>query len=225
MVLQIYLDPCTINSRKVLAGLDAIEAKYDYHYINYFDGGHKAPDFTKINPCQTVPAATDGDLVLTESNAILQYAADETGSPLYPVDRKQRAAVNKWLFWESSAWFASCYVYVVEYVVKPLLSQQPDENVIKDQAPRWNQLAGILDAQLGQTKWLAGDELTIADISVAAPMHLWEDSELPVEKYKNLDRWYKDVQKLPAWQKTQEAVDSALVPNKKKGVKAELNCK
>ena len=43
--------------------------KADYHqnFIDYFGGEHKSKDFTKINPYQTVPAATDGDLTLTES--------------------------------------------------------------------------------------------------------------------------------------------------------------
>lgn len=60
-------DPCTVNSRKVLAGLDEIKADYKQNYINYFTAEHKSDKFTKINPHQTVPAATDGDLTLTES--------------------------------------------------------------------------------------------------------------------------------------------------------------
>ena len=79
--------------------------------------------------------------------------------------------------------------------------------------------------RLKDSKWLAGDEVTIADLSVASPMHLWPESKMPVEKYPNLDRWYKQVEQLPCWQKTQGAVDKALVPNKKQGSKTELNCK
>jgi glutathione S-transferase len=60
-------DPCTVNSRKVLAGLDEMKADYKQNYINYFTGEHKSTDFMKINPHATVPAATDGDLTLTES--------------------------------------------------------------------------------------------------------------------------------------------------------------
>ncbi len=96
MVLEIYLDPCTINSRKVLAGLDLMNVDYNYHYINFFTGGQKDPEFVKnINPSATVPAAVDGNLHLTESNAILMYAADNAGSSAYPKDLKTRAAVNR----------------------------------------------------------------------------------------------------------------------------------
>lgn len=38
MVLQVYLDPCTVNSRKVLAGLDLIGLQYEFHHIDYFKG-------------------------------------------------------------------------------------------------------------------------------------------------------------------------------------------
>jgi glutathione S-transferase len=56
-----------VNSRKVLAGLDEMKADYHQNFIDYFAGGHKAESFTEINPHATVPAATDGDLTITES--------------------------------------------------------------------------------------------------------------------------------------------------------------
>ena len=54
-------------------------------------------------------------MVLWESNAILQYAADKVGNnDVYSSDLKVRADINRWLLWESSAWFPSCYKYLVE---------------------------------------------------------------------------------------------------------------
>jgi glutathione S-transferase len=101
----------------------------------------------------------------------LQYAADHCNeTAYYPKDLKRRAEVNRWLLWEASIWFPSCYIYIVEYVVKPLLKAEPDQSIIDAQAPKWHQQAAVLDAQLAKTKWLVGDEVTIADIAVAAPM-------------------------------------------------------
>lgn len=218
MGLEVYLDPCTINSRKVLAGFDFLEVPYKLNKIDYFAGGQKEPSFVKINPFATVPAATDGDMVLTESNAILQYGGDlsklETG---YPKDLKERANVNRWLLWENSAWFPSCYVYLIQYVVQPLLGKSPDEATIEKEAPTMHKYAKILDDQLAKTKWIAGNNPTIADIAIASPMHLWEPSRLPLDKYPHLKRWMTEgVEKLPAWQATQGAVDAALLPNKGK---------
>jgi len=160
-----------------------------------------------------VPAAMDGDFALSESNAILQYAAELSGSDkYYPKDLRQRADINRWLLWEGSTWFPSCYTYLVEYVVKPLLKSEPDQEVIDKEAPNWHRLAGILDARLAKQKWLAGDRVTIADIAVAAPMHLYERQRLPLDQHPNLKRWMADVEKLPCWQKTQGAVERALRP-------------
>ena len=128
---------------------------------------HKSEEYKKINPHATVPAATDGDLVITESNAILAYAADVSGAEsLYPKDLNQRALVNKWLLWEASQWFPSCYIYLVEYVVKPLLQSEPDQKVIDGESERMNTLCELLNDQLGKTKWLTGENVTIADFAL-----------------------------------------------------------
>jgi hypothetical protein len=133
---------------------------------------------------------------------------------MYPRDAKRRCLVNRWLLWETSIWFPSCYVYLVENVVKPLLGAQPDQAVIDAEDPKWHGHAAILDDQLSKTKWLAGDHLTIADIAVAAPMHLHAAQKLPLDKYPNLTRWLEQVEKIPEWAKTQEAVNKALLPGK-----------
>ena len=210
-MLQVYLDPCTVNSRKVLAGLDLIGIPYELRHVDYFSGAHKKPEFLAINPNGAVPAVVDGDLAHSESNAILQYAADLGASEkYYPRDLKQRADINRWLLWEASTWFPSCYTYLVEYVVKPLLKTEPDETIIEKEAANWHRLAGILDARLAKSKWLAGDTVTIADIAVAAPMHLRKWQRLPLDEHANLKRWMADVERLPCWQKTQGAVEQAL---------------
>lgn len=211
MVLEVYLDPCTVNSRKVLAGLEFLGTDYHFNHINYFTGEHKEAHYLKINPNATVPAAVDGDLTIFESNAILQYAA-EGNDKAYPKDPKQRALVNMWLLWEASAWFGSSYVYLVEYVVKPLLKGEPDQTVIDAEAPKWNKLASVLNKQLEKTKFLAGDNVTIADIAVAAPMHLHAAQRLPLDSHPKLKAWIGEIEKLPAWQKTQGAVNKALLP-------------
>jgi glutathione S-transferase len=211
MMLEVYLDPCTVDSQKVLAGLDWLGMTYVLRHVDYFTGAHKKPEFLAINPNGAVPAVVDGDFALSESNAILQYAADLVGSDRhYPKDLKQRADINRWLLWESSTWFPSCYTYLVEYVVKPLLSAGPDETIIEKEAPNWHRLAGILDARLAKSKWLAGDTVTIADIAVAAPMHVHKSQRLPLDDHPNLKRWMADVEQLPCSQKTQGAVEQAL---------------
>lgn len=104
-------------------------------------------------------------------------------------------------------------VYLVEYIVKPVLNAEPHESIIAAEAPKWNKYASILDKQLSMTKWLTGDEVTIADLAIAAPMHLHAAQHLPLEKYPELKRWMtQGIEQLSCWQKTQGAVDKALLP-------------
>src|ERR1700730_16236122 len=162
-MLQVYLDPCTVNSRKVLAGLELLGTQYELKHVDYFAGAQKRPEYLAINPNGAVPAALDGDFALSESNAILQYAADLSGSDKhYPKDLKNRADVNRWLLWEASTWFPSCYVYLVENCVKPLLGGAPDPAELVGEEERVRTLAGILDARLAKSKWLVGGNVSTA---------------------------------------------------------------
>jgi glutathione S-transferase len=204
MTLKIHADPITVNCRKVLAGLELVGAPYELVHVDYFKGEQKAQPYLSLNPNASIPAMVDGDFVLWESNAILQYAADKVGNDAaYPRDLKTRADVNRWLLWESSSWFPSTYVFLVENCVKPLLGGQPDPAVLEAQATQFHKLAGILDARLAGKSWVVGNGPTIADIALAAPMHLHGWQRLPLADHPNLKRWMlQSVEKLPCWQKT-----------------------
>lgn len=112
--------------------------------------------------------------------------------------------------------FQTNYVYLVENVVKPLLGASPDPSILDAEAPKWHKAASILDTRLHKTKkWiLPGENPTIVDIAVASAMHLHEAQKLPLEQHPGLKRWIADVEALPAWKGTQEAVEKALLPGK-----------
>lgn len=202
--MKIYADPITVNCRKVLAGMHLIGAPYELHHVDYFKAEQKSPEYIAINPNASVPAMIDGDLVLWESNAILQYAADKTGNAAaYPTDLKTRADVNRWLLWESSSWFPSSYVYLVENCVKPLLGGAPDPAILEAQNAQFHKLASILDDRLKNSRWVCGPNPSIADIALAAPIHLHGWQKLPLQDHPNLVRWMtQDVERLSCWKDT-----------------------
>ncbi len=203
--MQIYADPITVNCRKVLAGLKLMDAPYELVHVDYFKGEQKAEPYASLNPNLSIPALKDGDFVLWESNAILQYAADRLGrEAAYPTDLRTRADVNRWLLWESSSWFPSCYVFLVENCVKPLLGGAPDPAVLDAQLATFHKLASILDATLARQDWLAGTSgPTIADIAIASPMHLHGWQQLPLDGHPNLKRWMLErVEPLACWRAT-----------------------
>ncbi|MEO6022398.1 MAG: glutathione S-transferase family protein [Burkholderiales bacterium] len=204
--MKLYYDPITVNCRKVLAGFDLIGTEFETVHVDYFTGGQKAPEYLAVNPNATLPTLADGDFILWESNAILQYAADKKGNTaVYPTDLKTRADIHRWQLWEAAHWFPACYVYLVENVVKPLLKAEPDKSITDKQDPVFHNYAAILDARLAKQPWVCGQSVTIADISLAAPMHLHKYQKLPLQEHPNLRAWMSRVEALPCWQKTDVA--------------------
>ena len=199
--MKLYYDPITVNCRKVVAGLDLLGAGYEDELLSYFGGDHKKPEFRAVNPNAELPALVDGDLVLWESNAILVYGAEKTrNETAYPADAKIRADIARWLLWECSKWFDGCYVYLVQNVVNPILDSTPDQAVLDAHEPVFRGLASILEAALEGREWLCADNPTIADIAVAAPMHLHAVQKLPLDDYPNIRGWIARVEALPCWQ-------------------------
>lgn len=212
--MEIFADPVTINCRKVLAGMKFLEVDYTLAPVSFMAGEHKAPDYLEVNPNGSLPAMRDGEFVLWESNAILQYVADkQSKTDQYPTDLKARADVNRWLLWESSAWMPTCYLYVVENCLKPLLGDSTDQQALANEAENFALRASVLDARLSSSKWLCGNAPTIADIAVAAPMHLHGPAGLPLDAHPNLRRWMtEEVEQLPAWKATHIDENFALSP-------------
>lgn len=211
--MQLYYDPITVNCRKVLAGFKLVGLEFDTVAVDYFAGEHTGVAYTAVNPNQSIPALVDDDFVLWESNAMLQYAADKQGATdYYPTDSKQRADINRWHLWEASAWFPSCYVYLVENVVKPIMGSAPDPEVLVAEQQRFDKLASILDERLSNQAFVMGKGVTIADIALAAPMHLHSFQKLPLAPYPNIRAWIARVEALTCWVETDvsEAIAGAL---------------
>ena len=202
--MKIYADPITVNCRKVLAGLDFLGAPFERVHVDYFKGEHKGEAYTALNPNQSLPALADDGMVLWESNAILQYAADKVNNTAaYSLDPQKRADINRWLLWEAAHWFPACYVYLVENCVKPLLGAKPDPAVLAAQDPIFHKHAAILEQRLSKQAWMTGDKPSIADIALAAPMHMHREQKLPLADHPHLTRWMvQGIEKLPCWDKT-----------------------
>jgi glutathione S-transferase len=94
-------------------------------------------------------------------------------------------------------------VFLVENCVKPLLGASPDPAVLDAQALQFHKLASILDARLARHTWVCGDAPTIADIALAAPMHMHSEQKLPLADHPHLQRWMTErIEAMPCWQNT-----------------------
>lgn len=203
--MKIYADPITVNCRKVLAGLDLMGAPYERVHVDYFKSEQKSPAYTAINPNASLPALIDGDFILWESNAILAYAADKIGNTtVYPTDLQTRADILRWLLWESNVWFPACYALLVENCVKPVLGSAPDPAAVAAHEQHFHKVAQVFEARMVNNTWVCGtDSPTIADIALAAPMHLHGWQRLPLEPYPGIRRWmFEGIETLSSWDKT-----------------------
>lgn len=155
----------TPNARKVSILLEELELAYDIHPVNLSKNEQFSPGFLAISPNNKVPAivdfaAPDGPLSIFESGAILTYLAEKHGKFL-PADGPARYKTLEWLNWQVSG-------------LGPMLGQLGYfEKFAKEKsAPasvrflaEADRLLTVMDKQLDQSAYLAGDAYTIADIA------------------------------------------------------------
>ena len=174
------------------------EIKFDYKIteIDLFKGGQFSSDFRKISPFSKIPAITDheNNISIFESGAILIYLGEKSGK-FY--DKDQRTNINQWLMGQMA-------------YVGPFLGQHhqfhhynPGKSEFGEQ--RYFKIAEKiykeLDERLSVSKFLAGEDYTIADIATFPwiARHEWHD--IGLKKYVNLTRWYTEISKREAVQK------------------------
>src|SRR5262252_3039011 len=103
--MKLYHDPLSSNARKAVMTARLLGIDLELVHVDLVTGKNRAAEYLKINPMGKVPSLVDGDLVLWESHAIMQYLADrKPGNALYPIELAARADVNRWLFWASAHW-------------------------------------------------------------------------------------------------------------------------
>jgi glutathione S-transferase len=202
---ELYVFPPSPRAFKVMAIANYLGIEPTLHVLDLINGEQKSPQYAALNPNMRMPTLKDGDYVLWESNAILQYlAAKRPESGLLPVDEKGRLDVTRWQFWDLAHWDPTCAVFIFENVVKSavLKSGEPDPAAIAKGTESFHRVAQVLDGHLKGKKFVTGDTLTVADFSLGAPMNLAEMARFPVEPYREIKRWYGTMRALPAWQKT-----------------------
>lgn len=202
--MKFYYHPLSSNCRKVHATALMLGIDLDLQLIDLPAGAQKKPDYLKLNPNGLAPTLEDGSFVLWESNAIMQYLAEKKpGNTLWPSDTRKRADISRWQCWELAHWAPALSIIIIENFVKKLLKLgEPDPAQIKKGEEATHRFAQILDHHLQGKKYLVGDALTLADISVAAILMYRQLARLPLDNYQHINRWCAQVEKLDAWQKT-----------------------
>ncbi|HEY1962578.1 MAG TPA: glutathione S-transferase family protein [Rhizomicrobium sp.] len=203
MSLKLHVFPRSPRAFKVMWGATHLGIAYEPVLVDFPKGGSRTPEFLALNPNGRMPVLQDGDFVLWESDAILQYLADlKPDVGLLPQDPKTRLQVVKWQFWGAAHWDPACAIFAFENYVKKLFGRgDPAPAEIARGNEQIARNAPVLDAQLQKHRYVAGDTLTVADISLGAMFWIAEQAQFPLEEYRGVQRWAADLKSLPSWQK------------------------
>lgn len=209
--MKLHFHPISTTSRPIVLFCAEAKIAYEPVVVDLMSGETMKEPFLKLNPSHMVPVLEDGDFVLTESSAILKYIADKFDSPAYPKDLKKRARVNERMDWVNTNFYREWAYNLIypqllpNHVRTPDVAQTATLNWGKDKSEHW---LDILDKKfIGNSKYLAGDEITIADYFGAEILSAGVLIGANFAKYPNVDRWMKTMRALPSWGKVNEAID------------------
>ena len=178
----------TPNGRKISIMLEEIKFDYKITEINLSKGEQFNSDFRKISPFSKIPVITDheSNISIFESGAILIYLAEKSGK-FY--NKNNRILINQWL------------IAQVAYV-GPLLGQHHQFHHYTPGKSKWGEeryfkiaktIYKDLDERLEKSKFLAGNQYSIADIATFPWIARHPIHDIGLKKFKNLSRWYEKI--------------------------------
>jgi glutathione S-transferase len=205
MSIEIYAVPPSPRAFKVIAVANHLGLDITVRVLDFFKSEHKTPEYAALNPNMLMPTLRDGDYVLWESNAIMQYlAGKKPESGLLPSDEHGRLDVTRWQFWDLAHWDPAVAILLVEKFVKPKILgvSDIDQAAIARGTEMFDRAARVLDGQLKGRNYVVGDALTLADFAIGAPLNYAGEGCYPLEPYGEIRRWHAGLMALPAWQAT-----------------------
>lgn len=168
MSLKVYYDLLSQPCRAIIILLRANKIPFEPKEIKLAKGEHYTQEFEKISPFRKVPVIVDGDFPLIESVGILRYLCREKNiaDHWYPRDSKKQAKVDEYLEWQHFNTRAQGSLFFLNKFMFPAMSGRPanPEVVAKHQKKLDAALDAFEDVWLKKTKYLAGNEITIADL-------------------------------------------------------------
>jgi len=209
--MKLYILDVSNTSRPVRALIAENKLPVEEVALDFYKGEHAKPPYTNLNPNGLVPTLDDDGFILTESSTIMKYLADKFNLAVYPKGLKERARVNEMMDWFNTGFYRD-YAYNVVYPQIYPHHKRPDDATQKGtiewgkgQTQKW--LKVLNDHWLGKgNKYLCGNQMTIADIfgyALITPGIVTRDD---FKAYPNVDRWVKEVEKLPSWAKVNAAL-------------------
>ena len=184
----------TPNGKKIGIMLEEIKFDYKVTKVNIYKDEQFKPEFRKISPFSKIPVIIDHDnnkVTIFESGAILMYLGKKSNR-FY--DKKDRLIIDQWLMAQMGLIGPMIGQHHQFHHYNPGKSEFGEQRYFKITKT----LYGDLNERLENSKFLTGENYTIADIATWPwiARHEWHDVGL--NSFKNLSRWYRDISKREA---------------------------
>jgi GST-like protein len=176
------------------AGIDMSHVKV--RHINLAKGEQFSKEFSARNPNQKIPVLIDNEISVMESCAILHYLGEKYPTELLPIG-KPKWEVIPWVYWQAAnvgPAFGNKLSYT-RYMdaISPEQKAHPLERFNKEAI----RLVTILNEQLKERPWLAGNTFTIADIALYPWLRAWKWSKVDITPYPLVMSWIENVRERP----------------------------
>jgi glutathione S-transferase len=146
--------------------LQELDVNFEAVTINLAAGEHRRPEFLKINPASKVPVLVDGDLVLTESVAIVLYLAEKyPHKGLLPTDIMQRSQVYRWLLFAATELEQQIWRIARHTKLYPESLRLPAE--VSLARKEFADMVTVMEAHMQERLFIVGNTVTIADFVCA----------------------------------------------------------
>ncbi|XP_027149497.1 glutathione S-transferase PARB-like [Coffea eugenioides] len=213
--VKVYGPPLSTAVSRVLACLLEKDAPFQLIPVNMAKGEHKSPDYLKIQPFGQVPAFQDESINLFESRAICRYVCDKYASQgykgLYGTNPLVKASIDQWIEAEGQSFSPPSSLLVFQLVFAPRMKIKQDENVINLNVEKLSKVLDVYEKRLGESRFLAGDEFTLADLSHLPNAQYLVNGTDKGELFnarKNVARWWDEISTRDSWKKVVEMQNS-----------------
>ena len=202
--VKLHVFPPSPNARQVLITANEVGLNAEICTVDLIKQQQKTPEFLALNPNGLMPVLEEGDFVLSESVAIMQYlATKEASRVLWPTDARLQADVSRWMCWRVAHWGPTCGVFTFQNMVKALTGGgDPDPTVLAQGEEQMAKFGKVLNEHLKGRDYLVGDAMTLADIAVGSWLTYRDEAKIPVQDFLEIMRWRESLEATESWKKT-----------------------
>jgi glutathione S-transferase len=188
-----------LSARRACAVAKYLKAPVEYLYLDLANGEHRKPGYLAINPNGAVPTLVNGSRVTWESDAVMCQLSQAMGADLWPHDARQLEVV-RWFSWNHQHFTRAGGALYFENIVKKRFGiGEPDPGVVDEELGRFRRYATILNDHLNGRRWVVGDSLTVADLSVAMTLPYAEQARLPLNEFMHVRAWHDRLNEIDSW--------------------------